>query len=409
MNIKKFVKNSPVLSKLFYTVRRYGYSLILQGYRRHPIQNDLVLFNNFNGKGYGDNPKAIAEAFHKLYPQMKLVWAVSKDSESETLPSYIRPVKFQSKEYFETMAAAKVWIFNVLLPSGVNKRKEQIYVQTWHGDRPIKKILKDAADDSPKYRKTTDSIDSERKNCDYFVSGSRWFSEVWRSCAEYEGEILEYGMPRNDCLVNEKSEESRMRAKRFKKKHHIPPDTKVLLYAPTFRDHSLNEEGIMIYPDLEGITAYLKEKDQCDWVCVMRAHSAAHFAARIDSCIDVSTDPDMSDVLLSADFLITDYSSCAGDFALRHKPIILYQEDYQDYTEKDRQLYFEMNKTPYLTAHNMPELYNLLDSLNEETVYRNCEDILSFYQVKENGNSGETVCRIIAAKMTESLHESGRD
>ena len=409
MNIKKIVKNSAVLSKLFYTARRYAYSLILQGYRRHPVQNDLILFNNFNGKGYGDNPKAIAEAFHRLYPRMKLVWAVSKDSESQTLPPYIRPVKFQTKEYFEIMAVSKVWVFNVLLPSGVNKRKEQIYVQTWHGDRPIKKILKDAADDSPKYRKTTDSTDAERKNCDYFISGSGWFSEVWRRCAEYEGEILEYGMPRNDCLVNEKTEENRLRVKRFKEKHHIPYESKILLYAPTFRDHSLNDEGIVIHPDLEGIIAYLKEKDHCEWVCVIRAHSAARFAANISSCIDVSDDPDMSDVLLCADFLITDYSSCAGDFALRYKPVILYQEDVEDYTKKDRQLYFEMNKTPYLTVHNMYELYNLLDSLNEDTVYQNCEDILSLYQVKESGNSAETVCRIIAAKMTESLHESGRD
>lgn len=401
MNIRKFVKNNIVFSRIFYAVRHLTYSRNLLKYSHEEVRNDLILFNNFNGRGYGDNPKAIADEFHRLFPHMKLVWACAKQNDSDTLPDYIEQVKFQSKEYFHIMAVSKVWIFNVLPPGGTHKRSTQVYVQTWHGDRPLKKILYDAAKDSVKYRRTTDLSYSEKRLCDYFVSGSSWFSAVWRRTSGFEGEILEYGMPRNDCLVHWNTEENRLRAKRFKERHSIPQEVKVLLYAPTFRDHSLNDQAIETHPDLLKIVEYLKGKDSCEWVCIVRAHSGSRFYAGSQSFIDVTSWPDMSDVLLASDFLITDYSSCAGDFALMQRPVILYQEDFEDYTEKDRKLYFRMEETPYFTAHNMTELFNRIDSLDEKTAVQNCKDILSFYQVKETGNAAEAVCR----KIMESIEQ----
>lgn len=404
MNIRQVVKNSPLLAGMYYAYRRGKYMRKMSRYREVKTDPKLILFNSFNGRGYGDNPKAIAEAFHRLFPSLKLVWTCRDETDEESLPDYIRPVRFHSDAYFEILATAKVWVFNVLPPSGVTKRKDQIYVQTWHGDRPLKKILNDASEDSRKYQKTSDRVDSEKKYCDYFVSGSAWFSEVWRRTADYPGEIIEYGMPRNDCLVNHEQPENQQRVMRFRKQYGISENTKVLLYAPTFRDHSLNEEIIDIHPNLNEIIAFLEKRDRCEWTCIVRGHHGKGLSVNgsEQAYTDVTAYPDMSDVLMAADLLITDYSSCAGDYALLHRPVIMYQADYQEYTEKDRKLYFRMEDTPYFIARTTDEICALLQSVSEETVYRNCEDILSLYKVHESGNSAETVCRILADRMAES-------
>ena len=54
----------------------------------------------------------------------------------------------------------------------------------------------------------------------------------------------------------------------------------------------------------------------------------------------------MADLLLIADMLITDYSSCAGDYALLKRPMVLYQADRQEYLERDRTFYFDIDESP---------------------------------------------------------------
>lgn len=402
MKITKLIKNSPIIAGMYYSFRRLRHSMIFRSYRRTTkIQKDMILLNNFNGRGYGDNPKAIAEAFHALYPKIRLVWAYRRESDRLSLPEYIEGVRFRTPEYFRSMAEAKVWIFNVIPPGGTKKRKGQIYVQTWHGDRPLKKILKDAAADSPKYRRTSERVDSEQNMCDYFISGSAWFSRAWRRATGYTGEILEYGMPRNDCLVNYEDPLNQERVRVFKERYQIDPDAMVLLYAPTFRDHSLNDEAIDNQLDLNEIMEHLKEKYQKEWICLVRGHRGVRLVVNGNeqNYVDVTSYPDMSDILMTSDMLITDYSSCAGDYALLHRPIILYQEDFKDYTEKDRTLYFRMHETPYLICHDMAGIHNLIDSLTDSLVHNNCEEILSLYEVNETGHSAETVCHIIRKQM----------
>ncbi|WP_220514128.1 CDP-glycerol glycerophosphotransferase family protein, partial [Streptococcus pneumoniae] len=38
------------------------------------LKNNKILFINFNGKGYGDNPKSICEYLRTTYPELDLVW-----------------------------------------------------------------------------------------------------------------------------------------------------------------------------------------------------------------------------------------------------------------------------------------------------------------------------------------------
>jgi CDP-glycerol glycerophosphotransferase len=57
---------------------------------------------------------------------------------------------------------------------------------------------------------------------------------------------------------------------------------------------------------------------------------------------DVSTYPDMADLLAITDVLITDYSSVMFDFALTGKPIVYYAYDMDLYRDKIRGFYFDL-------------------------------------------------------------------
>ena len=39
-----------------------------------PIKRDKIVFCNFSGRGYGDNPKYIAEEIHKRKLNVDMVW-----------------------------------------------------------------------------------------------------------------------------------------------------------------------------------------------------------------------------------------------------------------------------------------------------------------------------------------------
>ena len=75
---------------------------------------------------------------------------------------------------------------------------------------------------------------------------------------------------------------------------------------------------------------------------------------------DVTKYKDMTDLLLISDILITDYSSCAGDFAYLNRPVLLYQDDFEQYTTLDRGLIFDITKTPFFRATNMADLERII-------------------------------------------------
>ena len=57
--------------------------------------------------------------------------------------------------------------------------------------------------------------------------------------------------------------------------------------------------------------------------------------------VDVSDHPDIADLYLAADVLVSDYSSSVYDFAVTGKPIVLYAPDLDRYRDTVRGLYFD--------------------------------------------------------------------
>lgn len=118
-------------------------SSYISKYGNNKIQRNKILFENFNGNGFGCNPKYIAlEILNRKLPY-DLVWLV-KNVHDKNFPKGIRLVDYNSDEAFYEYATAKIWISNYRkyphLKKGLIKKNNQIYIQTWHGSLGIKKL-----------------------------------------------------------------------------------------------------------------------------------------------------------------------------------------------------------------------------------------------------------------------------
>jgi CDP-glycerol glycerophosphotransferase len=83
---------------------------------------------------------------------------------------------------------------------------------------------------------------------------------------------------------------------------------------------------------------------------------------------DVSGHPDIRDLYLAADVLITDYSSSMFDFAVTGKPIVFFVYDLAAYRDQIRGFYFELaDEAPGPLCSTNDELLSALRSLGEVT------------------------------------------
>lgn len=387
MTIKSFFMDNPELKNRMYFVRRIGYSSILTVLRVFPVDRKKILLNHFNGKGYADNPKAIAEKLHELHPDYTLKWIISDKADESTLPSYVKPVRLYSPSYFYDLATSSVWIANVLSPRGLIKRKNQMYIQTRHGDRTAKNV----------YYMNVGKEESDRKHviydeiCDYGTAGSKWGEKIFMEGVGFHGPLLQAGTPRDDCLVNPDKE----KAAQIRESLGIGKDTKILLYAPTFRNgHSTLDCAL----DFDRILDKLEEKTGDKWICLYRAHvhtKEIRFNGRRaegERYMNVSGYPDMADLLLVSDFLVSDYSSSPGDFCLTGRPAVLFLDENETY---NRTTSFDLHESPHLVAKNQKEFEEIIDSLDQQKIDENNKAIREFYGIYETGHASETVAGVI--------------
>ena len=343
-----------------------------------------VVFQSYGGRNYSDNPKAISEKMHELYPEYEIIWVFNDPEKyANDIPGYVKTVKLGSYEYYKCLAQAFCVVKNDAMEENLYKRKDQFFIQTWHGDRGIKKILYDSLDS--KGIESNDYIDG--KVTDLFVIGSDYAEKRIASAFRYYGKVLKCGCPRNDKLVNPVDTEQVL------EKLNLEKGTKVLLYAPTLRKNSqILETNINIMETLEHL-----EKNGESWKCIVRAHpkSLGISVSGNDKIINGSNYPDMTDLLMISDMLITDYSSCAGDFIIRKKPVILAQFDLEQYQKEDRTFYVDINEIGFIITHNQQELNSIIDQWTNEMYAENAEKVMSYFGTVESGVSAEEVCRSI--------------
>src|SRR5699024_10556276 len=161
-------------------------------FQKMKIKNNIVFFESFLGKNYSDSPKYIYEKMLEKNMDYKYIWCFK---ERKDIPGNAIQVKRFSLRYYYYLARAKYWVSNSRIPKSLNKREENIYLQTWHGT-PLKRLVFDMNDvhsADPNYKK---NFYQQSRRWDYLSSPNPYSSKIFRRAFKFDKTMLEFGYPR---------------------------------------------------------------------------------------------------------------------------------------------------------------------------------------------------------------------
>ena len=342
------------------------------------IEPKKIVFNQFQGSGFGCNQKYIALELLKRRSDLDLVW-LARDAAAvqRELPAGIRAVAWKGPDALRELATAGAWVSNhnlghFIRHRGLVKKAGQRYYQTWHGSFGIKRCTETLGP-------------AEAKMLDVFCANCTWEANLAREWFGEGPRILPVGHPRNDLIVR-----SRDRA---------PAAERTLLYVPTFRDDGALDAYLT---DFAAVAEALARRWPAAWKVQVRLHPNMRkkgvklpFSGAVE---DVTDDPDIQELLAAADVVISDYSSCIFDFALSGRPALIYAPDRAKY-ESDRGFYYPLSATPFPVAETVKDLVDAVASFDER-VYG--EKLTAFFAEKgsvEQGDAAAKVADLILAEL----------
>ena len=370
--------------------------------RIFPIKKNKVLACVSDGRRYDDNQRFIMEELHKFIPDLDIVWVKNPKYEYE-LPAWMRPVKWRSWQWLYEYATAKIWTSNGIVHDYFAKRKGQLYVETWHGGLGIKKVAGDciglyATEENAVFLKKASNM------ADVFISNSDHLSKIYRRAFKYHGPIWKCGYPKNDILVRNDPEDG----ERTRKELGIPKIHKVLFYAPTWRLRFEKEQHVdmKVYDlDMLRLKQALAERFGGEWTMLIRFHpKLRHYAKGCleaqPEVMDVTDYPDMQQLLMATDVMVSDYSSCVFDAALRRIPCFTYATDFEAYKYEERGVYYEMEELPFPYAKNNDEMEQNVKAFDMEEYLKKWDAFAVRMGLNETGHAAKD----IAQKMADFLN-----
>ncbi|MEU9667290.1 CDP-glycerol glycerophosphotransferase family protein [Streptomyces bobili] len=366
--------------------------------RTAPLR-DTVLYASFSGRQFSDSPRAVYEELVRQGAELEHIWVV--EDRRADIPAGVKVIRRWSREWYEALGRSRYIVTNTHLPHWIRRRDGQVIVQTWHGT-PLKRIGHDI--DSVQFadRKYLSKVAEETPSWSFLVSPNRFSTPIMKRAFQYDGEILESGYPRNDVLLAPKSNE---RARTVRERIGLPDDKKVVLYAPTWRDDQFYQAGNYKFDmrlDVERAAAALGD----DHVLLVRKHSNIVDAvpgAGDGFVWDVSSYPDIAELFLITDVLVTDYSSLMFDFANTGRPMLFFTYDLEYYRDQLRGFYFDFEKrAPGPLIQDSDELIQALRDIDAISArytdtYQEFQDVFCDL---DDGHASERVIR----RMLELAH-----
>ncbi len=385
---RKFVRRiSYILKFILFKIRGIG----------KKVDNKTVIFFAFKGKSYSCSPKSIYEYMQnqKEFEDYKYIWAFIEPEKYKFLEENknTKVIKYDGKEFEKTLAIAKYWIFNYRVNDHIYPKKNQVYVQCWHGT-PLKRLGYDLKNthgvlntDEEIYRR----YKLDAKKFKYILSPSKFASEKFISAwnlanTNMQDKVIEEGYPRNDFLYNYTDED----VKEIKSKLNIPMDKKVILYAPTFRDNQ-HTSGVGYTYKAQINFDFLQEKLSKDYVILFRAHylvaNSFDFEKYKGFVYNVSEYDDINHLYVASDLLITDYSSVFFDYASLKRPIIFYMYDLEEYKDDLRGFYVDISELPGEITEKQEELINLIEDTKNFTYDEKYKKFNEKYNYLDDGRA----------------------
>ena len=232
-------------------------------------------------------------------------------------------------------------------------------------------------------------------------------ADILQRAYAFRGPVWVEGYPLNDQLVQA---DPAARAA-VRERLGVHPTQRAVLYAPTWRDDATQ---IVDYLDLPSLPTALAELPG-EHVVLVRGHSRTlRHGRNLDApgLIVVTTYPDMADLLLAADVVITDYSSLMFDITATSTPLVLFAPDREHYESELRGFYFDLLADAPVTVTEsrealLGELARLADGGAAEGQAGPASDALQawrnrFTALDDGGAAKRVVARIVAEGMLDA-------
>lgn len=147
------------------------------------------------------------------------------------------------------------------------------------------------------------------------------------------------GIPRTDGLAPSPQRDASEREVRTRL--GLVDNRTTIMYAPTFRGADLKGAAAPELLDIAALYRALGDR----YRLILRLHPFVKSAMRIpeearDFVVDASREPDVNEVMLAADILVTDYSSIIFEYALLNRPMAFLAPDLAAY-ERERGFFFD--------------------------------------------------------------------
>ena len=329
-----------------------GYALGALASLLVPRRRDLWVFGS--GPGIGEGALALyrtAErhrAAGQSNPGRRLLWLARDEADLATAERLSIPAVLKSSRQglWATLRAGVIVVTHGFGDANRYGIRGGFVVQLWHGI-PLKRINLDSAE-TLRTRLLPDSTLLRRmlrlmyrtaaRSIDLFPAASEVSAQRLRTAFDLPADrVVVTGDPRDDVLLRGEDAErsAAARALVFDRLQIAPTTSRILLYAPTWRDGDV-DPGIPGDDEWERIDALLVETDS---LLLVRPHphgvgdyAAGPRASDRVRLFDSRLCTDVTPALPAVDILITDYSSIAYDFALTGRPIVFLAPDVAAYT-----------------------------------------------------------------------------
>ena len=389
------------LKKLYRSLRGRILGAAFGVFGRLPIRQDRVVLENV--WGYGDNPKSIALALRKQKKKLDIIF-IAGGTKQTAPPKGIKLVRAGSLRAVYYLSTARVWVDCNHKPYYVRKRNGQFYMQTWHGSLPLKRIEGDAKGLGARY---LEEAAYDTGLADVFLSDSEFCNDVYRHAFGYKGRIAMTGSPRLDNLIKNAGATDKRALKRrsaILSRLGLKGNKAIALYAPTFRGGGEDAGPLKAFDAAETLKA-LKARFGKDFELLVKLHPLAlsyGCGAGAVGGRDVSSYPNIYELLEVTDVLITDYSNTMFEFSYTGRPCFLFAPDSDRYA-RERGMYFVYDRLPFPIAADSAALSSEIRNYDPERYAARGQAFYRDLGVREDGRASLRAVRIIMSEINKGL------
>lgn len=357
-----------------------------------PVNSNRILFYSFSGKDFSDSPKYISEYIENKNIGYNLVWALNNPDKFQYLQDRgYKVIKYNSIVHLYYGITSKFIVTNTGPYKALEYRKSQVIINTWHGGGAYKKTGRDNPY-KDKYKRLYNEKFGQ-SGVSLFLSSSKAFTKfAVKGAFGYKGKIAEVGLPRNDILF--KVDEHESIALEVRRQLGIDNNAKILLFAPTWRNYETEKfEKI----DVDGLLKACGERFGGKWVFVFRGHNLSKessYKAKESCCVDATNYNDMQKLMIAAEVLVSDYSSCVWDFSLMFKPCFLFTPDLNMY-DQTFAFYTPIYNWGFKVCQSNCELVESVKSFDSEAFINAVNDNHRLFGNSETGAAIEYVYKYI--------------